>query len=208
MRRKAFTLTELLVVMAIAGILAAVSIPAVSSMMQSYHLTGSCQAILGQMTMARQEALSKNRSVQVRFYLCADKQGNKAYRAIQAFRENTDVAGNSDMVAVTKPYVLPEGMWIVFGGPNNNTTASTLLDTTVSGASSSTGDAEHPLPQPHGVCPYVSFRFRPNGRTDLIADSLVTVASERAPVAANDLPNNFITLRIDCVNGNVSVYQP
>lgn len=203
---RAFTLLELLVVMAISTILAALSIPAISSISNSYQLNSASQSILGQLTYARQDALANNRADQVRFYQIAGYKGTRVYRALQVFRENTDDSGTTTITPISKPYFLPQGLWMVYSA--SITTASTLFSTATSGAESSNGDAAHPLPPPDGVSPYIYFRFRPSGQTDLSASSLITIAWQTAPIVASNLPANFVTLQIDSVNGNVRIYQP
>jgi uncharacterized protein (TIGR02596 family) len=204
--RRAFTLVEMLVVLAIVAILSALSIRALSSIMNSYNLTSASQTVLGQLTYARQNALANNRAVQIRFYQIADYKGNAVYRAVQAFLENTDSSGNTIITPITKPYFLPTGIWMVYSASAK--TASTLLATSTSGAGTSMGDTTNPLPLPYGASPYIYFHFRPTGQTDLSTSSLLTIARETDPIIANNLPANFITLQIDAVNGNVQAYQP
>lgn len=204
--RRGFTLVETLVVLAIVGVLAAISIPAVNSVMNSYNLNSAGQSVLSQLTLARQEALANNCQVEVRFYQMPNAKGAMVYRAIQTFRENSDSVNGIKIIPISKPYFLPNGTWMVYDP--SVTTVSTLFNTTVSGARTSEGDSAHPLPSPYGVSPFVCFRFRPNGRTDLASSSLITIAVESAPIVANNLPSNFITLQIDPVNGSVRSYQP
>lgn len=206
MPRSAFTLVELLVVMCILTILAAISIPAINSVMTSYGLSSTSQTVLGQLNFARQQALANNAAVQVRFYKIADYKGTPVYRAVQVFQESLADNNVLTITPITRPYFFPAGLWIVYSA--SNTAPSTLFTTATSGANTSTGDAAHPLPPPYGASPYVYFRFRPTGQTDLLASSLVTIASENARIVANNLPANFITLQIDPVNGYVRAYQP
>ncbi len=205
---KGFSLVELLVVLAITAILAAISVPAISSAMSFSKLNGAEQAVMGHFSFARQSALASNRAVEVRFYKISDYKGTLVYGAMQSFRQDTDVSGNAVSVALSKPYFFPNPIVIV-----SDASASSLMVPATSGASFlQSGDAgfdsSHPLPPPHGVRPYTSFCFRPNGQTDLTGTSTITLASEVAPVVAHSLPANFITLQIDAVNGTVRVFRP
>lgn len=188
------------------GLLAAISIPALTSVMNSYNLSSAGQSLLGQLTLARQDALANNCAVQVRFYQTPNAKGAMVYRAIQIFRETSDAGGAAKVTPLTSPSLLPDGIWIVYNSAQTN--ASTLFNTATSGARASAGDPAYPLPPPNGVSPYIYFRFRPNGRTDLASPSLITIAVESAPLVANSLPANFITLQIDPVNGSIRSYQP
>jgi uncharacterized protein (TIGR02596 family) len=199
-----YSLIELMVVMAIISIMA-VGAPALTSVMSSYTLTSAGQFVQAQLTMARQDALTNNRAVQVRFYLVADAtDSKKLYRAMQSFRETTDSSGKATFTPIGQIYYMPTGVAIADSVPN----AATLFATSTSGAASSTGDSTHPLPPPYGNTPYISFRFRPNGQTDLLTSSLFTIVSFRSPIVANQLPGKFITFQIDAVNGATRVYQP
>jgi len=91
--RIAFTILELLVVMAIIMILAALTMPALSSTLQGAKVTQGTQAVLDQLTLARQSALAQNRAIETRIYSYIDPSasgGRKAYRAIQNFAPQDD----------------------------------------------------------------------------------------------------------------------
>ncbi|HSI84966.1 MAG: Verru_Chthon cassette protein D [Candidatus Methylacidiphilales bacterium] len=201
--QRGYTLLELMVVMGIIALMA-VGVPYLGGVMKSYTLTNAGQAIQSQLAFARQEALTSNRAVQVRFYRITDAENGTGYRAIQAFRENTDSTGKVTLTPVSQAYFMPTGIAITDSVAN----AATLFATGTSGATLSTGDTNYPLPPPYGVNPFLSFRFRPNGQTDLTTSSLFTVLSTRAPLKANQLPAKFITFQIDAVNGTIRVYQP
>ena len=62
-----FTLVEFLMVVAVAGMLSAVSVPAVSEAMQRYRLDTASRAIMAEMRGARFAAVAKNLTVRVLF---------------------------------------------------------------------------------------------------------------------------------------------
>ena len=144
---------ELLVVLAIVAILAAVCVPSISSMLNSYNLNTTGQAVLGQLAFARQSAQAANKAVQVRFYQISDPGNNsatKVYRAVQIFREDVNVSGNTVYTPLARPFLFPVAFACstLTPGPASANPVN-LLATAISGASSnSTGDATNPLPPP------------------------------------------------------------
>ncbi len=62
-----FTTVELLIVVAVAGVLAGVSVPPVTSAMQRYALNSASQTVAAEIRLARFRAVSTNRTVRVRF---------------------------------------------------------------------------------------------------------------------------------------------
>jgi uncharacterized protein (TIGR02596 family) len=65
---RGFTLVELLVVLAIMGILATLSVAAIGSLVNSNNLSAATSIVQGQLDLARQTAKTLNRSVQLRLY--------------------------------------------------------------------------------------------------------------------------------------------
>jgi uncharacterized protein (TIGR02596 family) len=204
-----FTLIELLVVISIMVIIAGLSVGLISSLLASNNLSNTAQFVKGQLTFARQSAIATNNAVEVRFYSIADgvHPASKAYRAMQCFQETT-----SGTNPLTKATIFPTG--IIF---SSNTAVSTLFNTSASGfgISSSTGDSAHPLPPPNNSSPFLYFRYKPTGQTDLAPPAItgtaspwITLYSETAPVISNTLPANFITVQVDIMNGTIRSYQP
>ena len=62
-----FTAVEIMMVVAIAGIVAAVSVPSISGAMQQYALNGAREIVAAEIRLARFTAVSTNRTVRVRF---------------------------------------------------------------------------------------------------------------------------------------------
>jgi len=60
-----FTLVELIIVMAVFGILTAIAIPTFVSMMPKYRLNGSARQVMGDLMAARMKAVKENTTVKV-----------------------------------------------------------------------------------------------------------------------------------------------
>ena len=220
--RRAYTLVELLVVLGIIVLIAAITIPSISSVLRSYNLSGAAQATVGLLNSARQDALTGNQAVEVRFYELPDAvyPSTTVIRAVQAFQIGVPATGSTDTYTpLGKAYIFPTGIIV----SSDTANCSTLFNTTPGstfGISPLTPqiDTTNPLPPPYGLAPYYSFRFRPAGQTDLTptpasvngtpVSPILTIYSENAPIVANGLPANFVTIQIDVINGTVRSYQP
>ncbi len=77
-----FTLVELIIVMAIFGILTAIAIPNFISIMPKYRLNGAARQVMGDLMAARMKAVSLNKKVKVFFFndhqykVCDDANNN------------------------------------------------------------------------------------------------------------------------------------
>src|SRR5687768_11736886 len=68
----AFSLVEMLTVLAIVGILSALIVPSFNSIVSSQRLPSASQLVVDQLNLARQAAITANRPVEVRFYKVKD----------------------------------------------------------------------------------------------------------------------------------------
>ncbi len=184
---RAFTLLELLVVMAIVILLASMAVPAFNSITVGSNLNRAGQIIGDQISLARQEAVTKNREVQVRFY---DIANNQSWRGIQIWRVEQTGAGTNN-IAVNRMITLPDGIVI-----NSATNLSPLLtaDGSLNGASN--------VPQ------YRGFRFRANGATDSSVTAANGYVTLQQANAQGNPPKNYYTVQINPVTGKVLAFRP
>jgi uncharacterized protein (TIGR02596 family) len=205
-RPNSFTLVELLVVLAIAVILGALSVPAVTSLMRSSNLSSGGNNLVNQLTLSRQVAMTRNCQVEFRLYQLPDSSGNMVYRAFQSFSLDND---GTQTNAITQVTYLPGQIYMV-----NNSTASTLLTANnppyvLAGTAAGISLGTYP-PSSYN---YVAFHFNVDGSTDLNPGSgqswHVSLANERdATQGSAGLPANFMTVQVDAQTGRVRSFRP
>ena len=66
-RDRGFTLLEMLVVVALVAIMAAVSFPSISTYVRNYRITGAAREVAGEVTSARSKAIMSNTNAGVSF---------------------------------------------------------------------------------------------------------------------------------------------
>ena len=202
-QHKAFSLVELLVVIAVIAVLTALLLPATTALSRSYQLNNVTQLVQGQLNLARQNALSRGHGVEVRIYFLPDynqpesSATPKIYRGMQTFIEGDPTLTTVPVTALTKPAMFLSPVVIL--DDNKKSTLLTLTATTPTTSLSSFALNYK----------YISFRFRPDGSTDLTtaATGLVLVLQNDA-LEPNGLPKNFRSVEIDPKNGVARVYQP
>jgi uncharacterized protein (TIGR02596 family) len=211
-----FSLIELLVVLAIVGVLATLAIPAVTSMTRGYQLNATSDLVINQLALARQAALSNSRLVQVRFYHLPDygqaPTGNKTvYRAIQSFIEGDPSAtGSLTLTPVTKTVFFPAPAIVsTLTTPNISPLLSTLpVNATVSDPSTATS-SDPVVPTYGSNYDYFWFHFKPDGSTDLASGgNSLTIIMENDPSATSGLPHNYRTIQIDPAIGTARRFSP
>lgn len=191
---RGFSLTELLVVMAILGFFVVVAMPSFRTVFVGSNLNRAGQMIGDQMALARQEAVTKNREVRVHFYKI--KTGNtEHYRAMQVWRVEPTETGTTTL-PVSRLVVIPEGVII---SPGNDLSPLLTADTSLVGTTTLSA---------FGNTSYVGYRYRADGSTD----TSVTVSNDYLTLqnanATGTPPANYYTIQIDPLVGKVTVYRP
>lgn len=206
---RAFTLLEMLVVMAIIVILIALVSPAVSTIARGSQLTQSSDKLVAILTLAQQAATARNQSVEVRFFQYGDLSvpGESAtnaasgkFRALQLYLINDNgTATPFDRVETFSGGIIAD----------SGTNISTLLTSTQRKTWTVT-DPQVPLPRAGNFYNCYAFRYRPDGSTSLLATDnwFITLHSIIDGDARTAPPSNYATIQVDPIGGAISVYRP
>jgi uncharacterized protein (TIGR02596 family) len=193
---RGFSLVEILVVLAIAGILAAIGFAAFSGIGKGNNLNMAEQMMQGHLNLARQTALTQNRPVEVRLYSLPEDGGGASYRAIGMMLLEDD--GTPRPVERVKTF---PSQVIASNDPSfTNWPAGT--------ASSQANEVPG-----QGTLDYLVLQFRPNGATSTAPTGdepgwTITLLNPRDPAAAGGLPANYVTLQISPQTGIVRSFRP
>ena len=200
---RAFSLIELLVVVALIALLATFAVPAVGSLNRSNAVTRAQQLIEQQLVSARQTALARNRRVEVRFYKFTEPGaiGNaQTFRAVQAFL----IDENNKATPVGRMAKLPDSVLL------NEVAANSSLLVLADKTWDASNDPQVSLPGVGTSYTAKAFQFRPDGSTGLTATNMwfVTIHSAINGATAATPPSNFATVQVDPVSGAVRSYRP
>ena len=227
-KKSAFSLIELLVVIAIIAIIGGFAVPAVGNLLKGTALTQAANMITDTIAGARQHALTRNRSVEVRFFRFWNTESvgepvpsaasdldtkppglnyTAQYRAFQAFEIGDGGIANP----IGKLAILPNTV-ILSAEP----ALSSLFGNTdpLKGPVKTTCAANDPeLPRGVGTrYEYIAFRFQPNGATNLPASGLwfitVHLLDDTKRGSSSAPPPNFFTWMIDPVSGSATIMRP
>lgn len=188
--RTGFSIVELLVVVAILGVLMVLTLPAVSSLMQSSDLTRAGQMLADQVNLARQMASAQSTVTEVRLIELPDRTG---YTGIQIWK--ADSAGT---LKAARPLArLPQAVAISANPAHSAALASLSESKMPAGGSAANAD-------------YVALQIRPSGFvTPVIGMSnLFFTVMPEARTATASLPANYFLLQINPLTGAPLVYRP
>ncbi len=194
LRIAAFSLLELLIVIAIGAILVAAALVGFSSMMQSTALSTAADHLQEALSEAQHVAVTQNLTVEVRFYAVPGPNGATAlYRVLQARALNTDGTITPVSALVTLPVAVtidPTAARSPLLGGNSEAATADKSDALLNGQTR-------------------VFHFLPDGSTDLTATSnwFVTLRAATASDPAH-FPANWACVSLDPTTGRVQIYRP
>ncbi len=232
-KNRAFSLLELIVVIMIIGIIAAFTLPAASTILRGSQLSQASQIVTDQFSLARQTALAKNRSVEVRLIKFTDPEvpsDSGAYRAIQTlvvlqpgsdFPVDPAKPGQEILVPNGKAELLAQSVVMdddVLSSLIKDASAIPNIPAKVATASGNDPKLPRKVNQNYS---YAAFRFLPDGSTNLPPTSAMVGANgtwcvtvlnmndeDRIKVDPAKKPANFFTLQVDPVTGKIKGYRP
>lgn len=191
--KAAFSLVELLVVVAILALLASLLVPAFNSLARGRQLDRAGQLLVDKIVLARQEAKAKNRDVEVRIVDLPAGSAN-GWRGLQLWIAD----GQGVMAPLGRVEKFSETVLIA---PGSALSPLLTADTSRAGTTNFGGA---------GSRPWKGFRIRPGIAMDQVI--ITTNNNFLTVVPANDLtsqpPANFYTIRVNPITGRVTTYRP
>ncbi|XHR30933.1 MAG: Verru_Chthon cassette protein D [Chthoniobacteraceae bacterium] len=187
---RGFSLIELLLVILIMIVLFGITGPAITSVLRGNDLNRAGWSFGDRLMLARQEALTKNCNVEVRFYKLPS-----GWSAVQLWRVAPSQDGSTPVPVALGSLVKAPSSVII------DEQLSPLLnaDSTIAG----TAD----LPYYHTV-KYAGFRFRPNGSVSTVINSSNNYITFKIASDPTEPPANNYTIQVDPVTGKIITFQP
>ena len=187
----AFSLVELLIVVAIIILLASAVIPATSNVLKGANLNRAGQMVSDQLSVARQEAVSRNQDVEVRFYNITNGLAG-GWRALRTMRiEQTPTGPVTN--ALGRLVTLPDSTIISVSGNLSPLISDATSRSEALGA--------------YGQVPYRALKFRPNGSLEVgVGTNNYLTLVDR--IETSESPANYYTIQINSLSGKTTVFRP
>lgn len=206
----AFSLVELMVVVAIIALLMALAVPSLGNLIRATEITQGADQLQAAFAQARQIAIARNRTVELRIYRYRDPAQSTdpeagRFRAVQSFvMESTPDSTTAQ--PVSRILRLPRSVYLA---SSKNLELSSLLNSAklpqVSGA-----ELNHPI-SPVGLN-YTAARiqFFPDGSSnlDVRTKAFLTIVSSTTADDTSSPPANFATLLVQPLSGKTRIFRP
>ena len=201
----------MLTVIAVISVLLVLVVPATSTMFRGTQISQATDSLTAQLTLARQEALTRNQTVEVRFYQYAATGTTQRYCAMQCF----ELLDSGTYVPLGKVQPLPPNILFDAGTADTAKTLSSILSAATGPTSVpalTTGAAlKVSLPQPGLQYNAASFQFYRDGSTNLPATGgtwFLTLHNIIDGDALSAPPHDFSSVQIDPSNGHLHTFRP
>jgi len=201
MTRAGLSLLELLIVVALLGILLVLVGPAIQSAGSGTEMTAAADLVAAQLRLARQTAIARNRNTELRLLSHRDDSGLVRIRSL-VIHLAPEEAG-SVTTPLTRAIRLPASACV-----DSGTTLSPLLGQ----VEKSTG-SQLASPLPTVGTDYTAYivRFRPDGSAEVPSaktSNFLTLRPARLDDPLTELPSNHAVIQISSSNGHVKTYRP
>lgn len=197
--QRAFSLIELLTVVAVAAVLAGLAISAFGGNAESYRITATAQGVADAFSLARETAVTKNSLTEVRIYGLPDfgaDSGTDVYRAVQVFSVK-----NGNATPVSKPFMFPQGIVANPNAPQSSLFSLPSQSSTV------------PI-SGYQTSKYISVMFgadgtiRGNSSLGTQDEWYLTIQPQKFLDTTGAWPDNYATVILNPFTPKVSIYQP